>query len=95
MTGRRRLASVRAALGCSAEVHVALPRVVVVGTGGTIAGAQKKGEQGTLGSYRAGSLKVDSLVSGLPQSELAKHATVECEQFLNVASPAITPTHWL
>lgn len=95
MTGRRRLASVRAALGCSAEVHVALPRVVVVGTGGTIAGAQKKEEQGTLGSYRAGSLKVDALVSGLPQSELAKHATVECEQFLNVASPAITPTHWL
>jgi L-asparaginase len=68
---------------------------LVIGTGGTIAGAQQKEQQGTLGSYRAGSLKVGSLVSGLPQSELSKHAIVDSEQFLNVASPAITPSNWL
>ena len=96
MTQWHRLARVRAELGCSCSAaQVALPRVVVIGTGGTIAGAQKEEQQGTLGSYRAGSLKVDALVSELPQSELSKHAAVECEQFLNVPSPAITPTHWL
>ncbi len=94
-TGRRRIASVHAALVCQCPAAPALPRVLVIGTGGTIAGAQKKDQQGTLGSYRAGSLAVGSLVSALPQSELSKHAIVDCEQFLNVASPAITPTHWL
>jgi L-asparaginase len=102
---RRRLASVHVALGChratlpsNAAANAddpALPRVLVIGTGGTIAGEQKKDEQGTLGGYRAGALAVGSLVSGLPQAELSKHASVDSEQFLNVASPAITPAHWL
>ena len=69
----------------------ALPHVVVIGTGGTIAGSQAKDEEGTLGSYRAGALAVGSLVSGLPQAELAKHATVDSEQFLVRNLPPIDP----
>lgn len=94
--GRRRLASVHSALSCgAADERAALPHVTVIGTGGTIAGAQKQEQRGTLGQYRAGSLKVGSLVAGLPQVELSEHATVGSEQFLNVASPAITPAHWI
>ena len=80
-------ASAAAAAGGAAAAAdpPALPHVVVIGTGGTIAGSQEKDVEGTLGSYRAGALAVGSLVAGLPQAELAKHATVDSEQFLNVA----------
>jgi L-asparaginase/Glu-tRNA(Gln) amidotransferase subunit D len=104
--GVRRLDAVHAALGCTHrgcagaaaqpdQGGPTLPHVVVIGTGGTIAGSQRKEDAGTLGSYRAGTLAVGSLVTGLPQSELARHATVDHEQFLNIASPGITPAHWL
>ena len=69
----------------------ALPTVRVIATGGTIAGVQDA--PGTLGSYRAGTKSVSEIVQSVP--ELARFAEIETEQFLNVASPEITPAHWV
>lgn len=68
-----------------------LPMVLVVATGGTIAGVQQ--DSGSLGRYRAGTLTAEQLVASVP--ELARHARVEAEQFSNVASPRITPAQWI
>lgn len=67
------------------------PKVLIVATGGTIAGAQQA--PGTLGAYRAGSLKAEEIVASVP--ELSRFADIETEQFSNVASTAITPAMWL
>ncbi len=67
------------------------PKVLIIATGGTIAGAQQA--PGTLGAYRAGSLTAEQLVSSVP--ELSRFADIETEQFSNVASTAITPAQWL
>jgi L-asparaginase type II len=69
----------------------ALPIVRVVATGGTIAGVQDA--PGTLGGYRAGTKSVGEIVQSVP--ELTRFAEIETEQFLNVASPEITPAHWV
>lgn len=60
----------------------ALPRVVVLTTGGTIAS-------------RAGASMQDgdSLVSAVPQ--LADHAVIRVEEVTRVGSSQITPAHWL
>ena len=68
-----------------------LPKVLVVATGGTIAGVQDA--PGTLGGYRAGTLTAEQVLASVP--ELAKHAQMEAEQFSNVASPLITPEQWV
>jgi L-asparaginase len=67
------------------------PKVLLVATGGTIAGVQNA--PGTLGNYRAGTLTAEQIVASVP--ELARHAQVEAEQFSNVASSAITPAQWV
>ena len=69
----------------------ALPKVLVIATGGTIAGVQEA--PGTLGPYRAGTKSVNEIVDSVP--EVARFATIETEQFSNVASPAIMPSHWI
>lgn len=69
----------------------ARPKVLVIATGGTIAGVQQA--PGTLGSYRAGTLTAEQLLASVP--ELAQHARMEAEQFSNVASTFITPTQWV
>ena len=68
-----------------------LPKVLVIATGGTIAGVQS--DSGSLGRYRAGTLTAEQVVASVP--ELARHARVEAEQFSNVASPRITPAQWI
>jgi L-asparaginase len=67
-----------------------LPKVRVVATGGTIAGEQQ--EPGTLGGYQV-KKSVNEIVSLVPNVQ--RYAEVETEQFSNVASPSITPEHWL
>ncbi|WP_075071386.1 asparaginase [Gemmatimonas phototrophica] len=67
------------------------PKVLVIATGGTIAGVQNA--PGTLGSYRAGTLTAEQITGSVP--ELARYARVETEQFSNVASPLITPEMWV
>lgn len=68
-----------------------LPRVLLVATGGTIAGVQDA--PGTLGGYRAGTLSAEQVVASVP--ELKRFAEVRYEQFSNVASPFITPAQWV
>lgn len=68
-----------------------LPKVLLIATGGTIAGVQNA--PGSLGAYRAGTLTAEQIIASVP--ELAKHAQVETEQFSNVASNLITPEMWV
>lgn len=68
-----------------------LPKVLVIATGGTIAGVQSA--PGTLGDYRAGTLTAEQIIASVP--ELSRHARVETEQFSNVASTLITPEQWV
>lgn len=67
------------------------PTVLVIATGGTIAGVQDSA--GTLGRYRAGTLSAEAIIASVP--ELARFANVEAEQFSNVASTLITPAQWV
>lgn len=67
------------------------PKVLVIATGGTIAGVQDA--PGTLGDYRAGTLTAEQILASVPQ--LSKFARVEAEQFSNVPSPQITPAQWI
>jgi L-asparaginase len=67
------------------------PLVVVIATGGTIAGVQDK--PGSLGSYRAGTLTAEQILASVPQ--LSEFARVEAEQFANVPSSMITPRQWV
>jgi L-asparaginase len=67
-----------------------LPHVLVIATGGTIAGEQ--GEPGTLGGYEIRK-PVSELVAQVP--EIKRYAQVETEQFSNIASAQMTPDQWL
>lgn len=73
------------------ESEAAKPRVLMIATGGTIAGVQNA--PGTLGGYRAGTLTAEQIVASVP--ELARFAEVRYEQFSNVASPDITTAQWI
>jgi L-asparaginase len=74
----------------SGQNQPALPKVLVIATGGTIAGEQR--EPGTFGPYEIRK-NIDEIVDLVP--EVRKYAQVETEQFLNVASSRITPELWL
>jgi L-asparaginase len=74
----------------SASAQSALPRVLVIATGGTIAGEQK--EPGTLGGYEI-SKSVAEVVALAP--DVRRYAQLETEQFLNIPSTNITPEHWV
>lgn len=74
----------------SAQPTAALPKVHVVGTGGTIAGEQF--EPGTLGRYDP-KKPVNEIVASVPLA--GRYAEISSEQFANVPSPSITPAHWL
>ncbi|MGI4940006.1 MAG: asparaginase [Janthinobacterium lividum] len=71
----------------------ALPRVAVIGTGGTISGVGKDRldlyEYGTTGRF----MHVEELVAGVP--ELARVADITARRYLNVGSGSIGPAEWL
>lgn len=67
-----------------------LPRVLVVGTGGTISGEQA--QPGTLGGYEM-KRGANEIVASIPV--VAQYAEVETEQFGQISSPDITPEHWI
>jgi L-asparaginase type II len=67
------------------------PKVLVIATGGTIAGVQQ--EPGGIGAYRAGALTAEQIIASVPP--LSRYAQVEAEQFSNVASTMITPEQWV
>jgi L-asparaginase len=67
-----------------------LPRVLVIATGGTIAGEQR--DPGTQEGYEI-RRPVGELVSAVPEAR--KYARIETEQFSNIPSTNISPTQWL
>jgi len=76
--------------GMSAMNKVNTPHVVVLSTGGTIAG--RGGSTLSLSEYKAGSLLGQELVEAVP--ELDQFARVRVEQICNVGSSNITFAHW-
>src|SRR5215470_13245416 len=74
----------------SADAQTELPKVLVIATGGTIAGEQR--EPGTLGGYEIRK-SVNEVISLVP--DVKKYAQIETEQFLNIPSTSITPENWL
>lgn len=59
-----------------------LPRIAIVGTGGTIAGTGASGTQ--TASYQAATLGVTQLLDALP--DLAAHASLQAEQLMQIDS---------
>ena len=66
------------------------PKVVILATGGTIAGV---GEAGKTAGYKPGSLTAEELLSAVPQ--LADVAEIEAVQICNVNSDDMTAEVWL
>src|SRR5215475_13163569 len=83
------LFQVSAGTRASAQSENDLPRVLIIATGGTIAG---EGEPGTLGAYEIRK-PISEIVAQVP--ELKKYTQVETEQFSNIPSALITPDQWL
>ncbi len=73
------------------EAPQVLPRVVVLGTGGTIAGTAT-GDP-TQPGYTAGVLRVEQLLEGVPA--LAALAKIEAEQVANIDSKDMDAATWL
>ena len=67
-----------------------LPNVVVLATGGTIAGAQA--EEGGYG-YKSGSFDIKDLISAVPN--LDKLAVITGEQVVNIGSQDMNNEVWL
>jgi L-asparaginase type II len=74
----------------SAAQTPSLPKVLVIGTGGTISGEQA--QPGTLSGYEM-KRSANDLVAAVPV--IALYAEVETEQFGQISSPDITPEHWI
>jgi len=73
----------------AAAAQPALPHVVILATGGTIAGVQpKEGEPG----YKSGSLSIDSLIKGAPGIE--KLARLDGEQIASIGSQDMNDAVW-
>lgn len=83
----RRLAGAAALLAAAAVAQAqSLPNVVILATGGTIAGAGASAVNSA--TYSAAKVPVDKLIAGLP--ELSKVANVRGEQVFQVASESLT-----
>jgi glutamin-(asparagin-)ase len=83
----RALAGAAALLAAAAVAQAqSLPNVVILATGGTIAGAGASAVNSA--TYSAAKVPVDKLLAGLP--ELAKVANVRGEQVFQVASESLT-----
>ena len=67
-----------------------LPRIAVLATGGTIAGAEEAPGEGR---YRAAALPVGALLEAVPQAR--ELAALEGEQVAQVASQDLTPADWI
>lgn len=84
------LALLLAAAPLPASAQSDLPRVLVLATGGTIAGEQK--DPGTQEGYEI-RRSIGEVIASVPEAR--KYAQVEGEQFANIPSPNITPAQWL
>lgn len=83
----RAMAGAAALLAAAAVAHAqSLPNVVILATGGTIAGAGASAVNSA--TYSAAKVPVDKLIAGLP--ELSKVANVRGEQVFQIASESLT-----
>lgn len=79
-----------AALVAGAAAAQALPNIVILATGGTIAGAQpNEGDPG----YKSGSLSVESLIAAAPGMD--KMARITGEQIASIGSQDMNDDVWL
>jgi L-asparaginase len=69
----------------------ALPKVVVIGTGGTIAGSAASSTE--FHEYKPGKVAIQALIDGIPG--LRNTADVRSEQLFQVGSASLTSDHWL
>ncbi len=67
------------------------PHIVLLATGGTIAGTA--GSATDTRAYTAGQLGADALIAAVPQLEA--RARLSAEQCFNIDSKDMTPQHWL
>src|SRR5580700_3043487 len=74
----------------TAAGHI-LPNVVILATGGTIAGSGATST--TSVGYKAATVPVQALIDAVP--ELKKVATVRGEQLFQIASQNMTNDYWL
>lgn len=65
-------------------------KIVIIGTGGTIAGSSASAAD--LTGYRAGSLSIEALTSSV--ASLADYGPFAAEQFSNIDSSDMTVDHW-
>lgn len=72
------------------EKNKNLPNIVILATGGTIAGA---GASSVAAGYTAGKLPIEDLLSAVPEAN--KVANLEGEQVASVGSQAMTDSVWL
>ncbi|MNE21359.1 L-asparaginase [compost metagenome] len=68
----------------------ALPRVIILATGGTIAGA---GESSTRAAYTAGKVPIDDLLNAVPQ--IHELASIKGEQIAKIGSQDMSIEVWL
>src|SRR5438552_19145650 len=78
------------ATSATAQSTSDLPHILIIATGGTIAGEQA--EPGTLGGYEIRK-PIAEIVAQMP--ELKRYAQVETEQFSNIPSAFMIPEQWL
>src|SRR3954453_18617420 len=72
------------------RLHAApLPKIRILATGGTIAGAESNSE----GGYKSGAIKVQDLVSAIPQ--INQVAAISAEQISNIGSQTMSNVIWL
>src|SRR6478672_4992637 len=71
------------------QVQAQLPRVIILATGGTIAGA---GASADRAGYTAGKIPIDDLIGGIPT--VKKIATITGEQVASVGSQDMTLDIW-
>jgi len=85
----KKLLSIFAFLILVAQVNAQLPRVIILATGGTIAGV---GASSDRAGYEAGKIPVDQLVGAIPT--VKKIATITGEQISSVGSQDMTIEIW-
>ncbi|MFC4994328.1 type II asparaginase [Rubritalea tangerina] len=83
--------SIMLALFCSASsLFAEKPNVVILATGGTIAG---KSDAATSTKYTAGQLPIEDLLAAVPGAE--EYASIKGEQVVNIGSQAMNDKVWL
>src|SRR3954469_19053482 len=85
----KKLLTVLAFLALVAQVNAQLPKVIILATGGTIAGA---GAASDRAGYEAGKIPIDQLIGAIPT--VKKIADISGEQISSVGSQDMTIDIW-